>query len=92
MAARLRAPADRATHLEKSDVPASGNAQRKGEYETRVMEVRMIVEGKVVVLTDVFQGFCPNCGSRVYKAEQLARIEETMKAVPLDGRLNRDSI
>ena len=37
------------------------------------------MNGKVVVLTDVPQGACPNCGSRVYKAEVLERIETLMK-------------
>ena len=31
--------------------------------------------------------FCPNCGSRVYKAETLARIEGTMKNESFDRRL-----
>ena len=39
----------------------------------------MTVNGKVVVLTDVPQGACPLCGSRVYKAEVLERIESLMK-------------
>ena len=43
------------------------------------MEVRLTVNAKVVVLTDVPQGACPNCGSRVYKAEVLERIESLMK-------------
>ena len=50
-----------------------------GQYEQRFVEVRMTVNGKVVVLTDVPQGACPNCGSRVYKAEVLERIETLMK-------------
>ena len=43
------------------------------------MIVRLTVNAKVVVLTDVPQGACPNCGSRVYKAEVLERIESLMK-------------
>jgi YgiT-type zinc finger domain-containing protein len=50
-----------------------------GAYEHRYVEVRMTVGGKVVVLTDVPQGACPNCGSRVYKPEVLERIEFLMK-------------
>ncbi|MBX7100707.1 MAG: YgiT-type zinc finger protein [Myxococcaceae bacterium] len=50
-----------------------------GQYEHRAVEVRMTVQGKVVVLTDVPQGACPQCGSRVYKAEVLERIESLMK-------------
>jgi len=50
-----------------------------GTYDNRSVEVRLTVGGKVVVLTDVPQGACPNCGSRVYKAEVLERIETLMK-------------
>jgi hypothetical protein len=35
----------------------------------------MTVRGEPVVLTDVPQGACPICGSRVYKTEVLERIE-----------------
>ena len=66
-----------------------GRCPCSGYYEHRQVEVRMTVDGKAIVLTDVFQGACPKCGSRVYKAEHLARIEETMKNIPLDGRLTR---
>jgi hypothetical protein len=55
-----------------------------GEYEQRLVEVRMTVEGKPVRLSDVFQASCPTCGSRVYKAAQLARIEGMMKSERLD--------
>jgi YgiT-type zinc finger domain-containing protein len=56
-----------------------------GKYDRRAVEVRLTVNGKVIVLTDVPQGACPNCGSRVYKAEVLERIETLMKA----GRLRK---
>lgn len=49
-----------------------------GVYETRSVEVRMTVEEGPVILTDVSQGACPKCGSRVYKAETLERIESLM--------------
>ena len=39
----------------------------------------MTVQTRVVVLTNVPQGACPLCGSRVYKAEVLERIESLMK-------------
>jgi YgiT-type zinc finger domain-containing protein len=58
-----------------------------GVYERRTVEIKMTVNGQPVVLRDVLQGACPNCGSRIYKAGQLQRIEETMKGVPIDGRL-----
>ncbi len=50
-----------------------------GSYAHRAVEVRMTVNGKIVVLTDVPQGACPSCGSRVYKPEVLERIESLMK-------------
>ena len=57
-----------------------GRCPCSGQYEQRFVEVRMTVKEKVVVLTDVPQGACPNCGSRVYKAETLERIESLMKS------------
>jgi YgiT-type zinc finger domain-containing protein len=56
-----------------------GRCPCSGVYDNRFVEVRLTVDGKVVVLTDVPQGACPNCGSRVYKAEVLERIESLMK-------------
>ncbi len=41
----------------------------------------MTVAGKAVVLSNVPQGACPLCGSRVYKAEVLERIEALMKGL-----------
>jgi hypothetical protein len=40
-----------------------------GVYQLRFVEVRMKVNDRSGVLTEVPQGACPNCGSRVYKAE-----------------------
>ena len=57
-----------------------GRCPCTGAYENRFVEVRMTVNGKIVVLTDVPQGACPLCGSRVYKPEVLERIESLMKA------------
>lgn len=56
-----------------------GRCPCNGLYENRFVEVRLTVKGKVVVLTQVPQGACPNCGSRVYKGEVLERIESLMK-------------
>ncbi len=50
-----------------------------GVYDNRAVEVRMTVNQKTLVLTDVPQGACPQCGSRVYKPEVLERIESLMK-------------
>ncbi len=56
-----------------------GRCPCSGQYENRAVEVRMTVNAKIVVLTNVPQGACPTCGSRVYKAEVLERIESLMK-------------
>ena len=48
----------------------------------------MTVNERAIVLTDVPQGVCPSCGTRVYKAEELARVEATMKNEPVDRKLN----
>lgn len=50
---------------------AYGRCPCQGEYEARVVEVRM--GGRL--LTDVPQGYCPSCTSRVYKGDVLAVIE-----------------
>lgn len=39
----------------------------------------MSVEGSPVLLPDVPQGACPQCGSRVYKLAELEAIECVMK-------------
>ena len=76
----------------QSAASAWGRCPCGGTYEQRVVEINMTVEGKPVKLTDVLQGACPNCGSRVYKAEMLARIEAVLKNEPLDRRLNRAAL
>ena len=60
-----------------------------GQYENRAVEVRMTVGDKAIVLTNVPQGACPLCGSLVYKAEILARVESVMKGEPIDRRLQQ---
>jgi YgiT-type zinc finger domain-containing protein len=60
-----------------------------GQYENRMVEIRMKVKDQPIVLAEVPQGFCSRCGSRVYKAEVLERIESVMKAESPDRRLNR---
>jgi hypothetical protein len=59
-----------------------------GNYEKRSVEVRMTVEGKVVVFNDVPQGACPLCGSRVYKTDVLEYIEATMKRRQINIKLD----
>lgn len=56
-----------------------GKCPCSGVYESRRVEVRMTVAGRVIVLEDVPQGACPNCGSRVYKADVLELVEAVMK-------------
>jgi PHP family Zn ribbon phosphoesterase len=57
-----------------------GRCPCSGTYDNRFVEVRLTVNQKIVVLTAVPQGACPNCGSRVYKGEVLERIESLMKS------------
>jgi len=52
----------------------------------------MTVGEKQIVLNDVPQGVCPQCGSRVYKAEMLERIEATMKGERFDRILNQPTV
>jgi YgiT-type zinc finger domain-containing protein len=59
-----------------------GRCPCNGTYARRSVEVRMNVNGKTVVLTGVPQGTCTMCGSRVYKAEVLERVESLMKGEP----------
>jgi hypothetical protein len=56
-----------------------GRCPCSGIYENRRVEVRMTVHGKPVVFSDVSQGACPRCGSRVYKRDVLAAIEAAMR-------------
>jgi YgiT-type zinc finger domain-containing protein len=53
-----------------------------GVYEPRMVEVRMTVGSDKVVLREVPQGACPQCGSRVYKADVLEGIEDLMGSWP----------
>jgi hypothetical protein len=56
-------------------------------YEARVVEVRFSTNSSVTVLTDIQQGACNTCGSRVYKSGVLARIEAAMKGESHDPSL-----
>jgi YgiT-type zinc finger domain-containing protein len=57
-----------------------------GQYENRSVEVRMTVKGEVFTLAGVPQGACPVCGSRVYKAEILSRVESVMRGESTDRK------
>jgi YgiT-type zinc finger domain-containing protein len=50
-----------------------------GVYEEKLVEIRLTVDGEEVVMTDVPQGACPVCESRVYKAHTLEEIEAAMR-------------
>ncbi len=65
-----------------------GTCPCTGNYEKRSVEVRMTVEGKIVVLNDVPQGACQLCGSRVYKTDLLEYIEATMKRRQINIKLD----
>jgi len=65
-----------------------GTCPCTGNYERRSVEVRMTVEGKVIVLNDVPQGACRLCDSRVYKTDLLEYIESTMKGRRICVRLD----
>jgi YgiT-type zinc finger domain-containing protein len=58
-----------------------------GSYQTRVVEVRFSTSGTVTILSNIPQGTCNVCGSRVYKAGVLARIEAVMKGESHDPSL-----
>jgi len=72
-----------------SKVVQYGPCPCRGQFENRQVEIRMTLETGTVHLNDVPQGACPVCGSRVYKAEVLERIEAMMSEQKLDPRLNR---
>jgi hypothetical protein len=57
-----------------------GRCPCSGSYEQRRIECRMTVAGSVLVLTNVAQGACHLCGSRVYKGEILQALEGLMYA------------
>ena len=69
-----------------------GSCPCGGRYENRMVEVRMTVGNETIILPDVPQGACPTCGSRVYKAEVLERIEAVMRNESVDRRLNRPAV
>jgi hypothetical protein len=54
-----------------------------------MVEVRLPRHGDPVVLSDVRQGACPQCGGRVYLVETLERIESVYREEPVDRWLRR---
>jgi hypothetical protein len=65
-----------ATHGERH----YGRCSCSGTYDERWVEVRMTVADTAVVLSDVPQGACPLCGSRIYKAGLLDAIQALMRS------------
>ena len=51
-----------------------------GKYMHRMVEVRMQVNYRPILLKEIPQGACPECGSRIYKTEYLEYIESLMKS------------
>jgi hypothetical protein len=55
-----------------------------GVIGIRSVEVRLAQDdGEPVVLDDVAQGACPDCGGRYYKAETLRVIEDEFRRIRL---------
>jgi hypothetical protein len=57
-----------------------GRCPCSGTYEQRWVAVRMTVDGQEVVMSDIPQGTCATCGSRVYKADVLEMLEALWRA------------
>jgi hypothetical protein len=57
---------------------------RGGAYRTLYVKVNASVQGRQVAMDDVAQGVCDACGSRVYKADTLRRIEAVMRGETSD--------
>ena len=66
--------------MDETAHPQYGRCPCSGVYESRHVEVRMTPNHRdALVVTDVPQGACPVCGSRVYKAAVLCDIERLMR-------------
>jgi YgiT-type zinc finger domain-containing protein len=59
--------------------PNFGSCPCTGVYDHKLVEVKLSVDGETILLTDVPQGLCPLCGSRVYKVGDLERIEALVR-------------
>jgi hypothetical protein len=74
--------------MAESIVQAYGRCPCGGHYQPRIVEVRMQVGGRPVLLEEIPQGACLNCGSRVYKAGILELVDSVLKGETLDRRCN----
>ena len=64
-----------------------GSCPCGGKYESRMVEVTIKGVGdEPVVLKNVPQGACPVCGSRVYKAQILERIEASLRGTQIAAK------
>jgi hypothetical protein len=59
----------------------AGRCPCGGRYEARLVEVNFA--NGMETWTDIPQGACPECGSRVYRAPQLALLEQGYKAAAM---------
>ena len=56
-------------------------------YTGRTITVNMTVRDQELSLSDVPQGFCPGCGSRVYLAAHLELLEAVMHNRAVETRV-----
>ena len=56
-----------------------GNCWCMTPYQGRYLEVRLKVQEKIVVLSEVPQGVCDRCAFKVYKPEVLWRLETLVR-------------
>lgn len=73
-------------------MPANGDrlcACGGGRLSLRNVEINITAGGQAVMLRDVPQLACPSCGSRVYAADTLERLEAIMRASRTDPCLGR---
>jgi YgiT-type zinc finger domain-containing protein len=61
-------------------------------YTSQLVDIRMTVDEKLVVLQNVPQGNCPGCGSRVYTASTLETIEAVKRGWQHDPCLSKAHI
>jgi YgiT-type zinc finger domain-containing protein len=69
--------------IEYGDCPCSGR------YENLAVDIRVSVAGHIEELREVPQGSCPLCGSRVYKADVIERLDGLLKSKPTHASARR---
>jgi len=63
-----------------------------GKYDHHAIRISLTAEQQDELFTKVAQGVCGTCGSRVYHAETLERVESAMKRRSPDRFLNRTTL